>query len=63
METNQLNRILDFYKELARQRLKKELVLTEHLNAMIEQDRLIAYGQDTVHIKEYINELEILLLL
>jgi hypothetical protein len=58
-----MNRILEFYKDLARQKFRKELVLTEHLNAMIEQDKLAAYGQDTIHIKEYINELEILLLL
>lgn len=63
MDTKQLNTILDFYKEVARQKLKKELVLTEHLNAMVEQDKLSVYGQDTSHVREYINELEILLLL
>lgn len=63
MDANQLNRILDFYKEVARNRMKKEIVLTEHLNAMVEQDRLTVFGQDTIHIREYINELEILLLL
>ena len=63
MEANQLNKILDFYKEVARQRLKTELVLVEHLNAKIEQDRRTVLGQDTANVREYINELEILLLL
>lgn len=62
MNEKQLSRILEFYKELARHRLQRELILAEHLNAMIEQDRQIALGvQQTT--KEYINELEILLLL